>query len=157
MAITRCGVPERYGSPVHHDAADHLERELAVLLRRSRAISRETARTVHPDLEPEAYSLLVRLDDLGEARPSDLAAFFGIGKPTLSRQVQLLEGLGLIERTADPTDGRAVRLRLSPTGSEQLLAARAARRERLHARLQDWSEEDMNQLATLVARLNSQL
>ncbi|WP_337059426.1 MarR family winged helix-turn-helix transcriptional regulator [Kineococcus sp. G2] len=142
---------------MHPEAADHLERELAVLLRRSRAISRETARTVHPDLEPEAYSLLVRLDDVGDARPSDLAAFFGIGKPTLSRQVQLLESLGLVERAADPTDGRAVRLRMSALGAEKVEAARAARRERLYARLQDWSEEDMTQLATLVARLNSQL
>ncbi|NAZ85932.1 MarR family winged helix-turn-helix transcriptional regulator [Kineococcus indalonis] len=113
---------------MHPEAAEHLERELAVLLRRSRAISRETARTVHPDLEPEAYSLLVRLDDVQEARPSDLATFFGIGKPTLSRQVQLLEGLGLVERSTDPTDGRAVRLRLSATGVEKVHAARRARR-----------------------------
>ena len=156
-AVAAAGDRGRYGSPVHPEAAEHLERELAVLLRRSRAISRETARTVHPDLEPEAYSLLVRLDDVGEARPSDLAVFFGIGKPTLSRQVQLLEGLGLAERSTDPTDGRAVRLRLSATGVEKVHGARQARRERLHARLRDWSEADMTQLAELVARLNSQI
>ncbi|GAB3216452.1 MarR family transcriptional regulator [Kineococcus gypseus] len=142
---------------MHSEAAEQLERELTVLLRRSRAIGRETARTVHPDLEPEAYSLLVRLDDVGEARPSDLATFFGIGKPTLSRQVQLLETLGLVERSTDPTDGRAVRLRLSAVGTEKVHAARQARRERLHSRLKDWSEADMTQLASLVARLNSQI
>ena len=135
--------------------AEALERELAVLLRRSRAISRDTARTVHPDLEPEAYSLLVRLDDAGEARPSDLATFFGIGKPTLSRQVQLLERLGLISREADPSDGRAVRLTLSAEGLEKVRAARAARRQRLHTLLQDWAEEDMTTLANLVGRLNA--
>ncbi|NIZ92861.1 MarR family winged helix-turn-helix transcriptional regulator [Kineococcus rubinsiae] len=136
---------------------EQLERELAVLLRRSRAISREVARSVHPDLESEAYSLLVRLDDTGDARPSDLAAFFGIGKPTLSRQVQMLERLGLVERTADPTDGRAVRLTLSPTGLERVHAARQARRERLRERLRDWSQDDIAQLAGLVGRLNASL
>ena len=136
---------------------EQLERELAVLLRRSRAISREVARSVHPDLESEAYSLLVRLDDTGDARPSDLATFFGIGKPTLSRQVQMLERLGLVERTADPTDGRAVRLTLSATGLERVHAARQARRERLRERLRDWSPDDVEQLAGLVGRLNASL
>ncbi|NAZ80839.1 MarR family transcriptional regulator [Kineococcus sp. R8] len=136
---------------------EQLERELAVLLRRSRAISRETARSVHPDLEAEAYSLLVRLDDTGDARPSDLATFFGIGKPTLSRQVQMLERLGLVERTADPSDGRAVRLALSATGRDRVHAARQARRERLRDRLRDWSQEDIAQLAGLVGRLNASL
>lgn len=138
-------------------SGEQLERELAVLLRRSRAISRDVARSVHPDLESEAYSLLVRLDDTGDARPSDLAAYFGIGKPTLSRQVQMLERLGLVERTADPTDGRAVRLTLSPTGLERVHAARSARRERLRERLRDWSQEDIAQLAGLVGRLNASL
>lgn len=135
--------------------AEQLERELAVLLRRSRAISRDTALSVHPDLEPEAYSLLVRLDDLGEARPSDLATFFGIGKPTLSRQVQLLERLGLVDRAADPRDGRAVRLTLSENGRERVRAARTARRERLHERLREWDEAEMLRLAELLARLNA--
>ena len=137
--------------------AEALEHELAVLLRRSRTINRETARNVHPDLEPEAYSLLVRLDIVGESRPSDLAAYFGIGKPTLSRQVQLLERLGLVAREADPTDGRAVRLKLSPEGLEKVHAARAARRQRLHDRLTDWPAEDMTQLATLLGKLNALL
>ena len=137
--------------------AEALEHELAVLLRRSRTINRETARSVHPDLEPEAYSLLVRLDIVGESRPSDLAAYFGIGKPTLSRQVQLLERLGLVAREADPTDGRAVRLKLSPEGLEKVHAARAARRQRLHDRLTDWPAEDMTQLATLLGKLNALL
>lgn len=40
-----------------------VERELAVFLRRARASSGEMARQVHPDLEPAAYGLLVRLED----------------------------------------------------------------------------------------------
>ncbi|PPK94192.1 DNA-binding MarR family transcriptional regulator [Kineococcus xinjiangensis] len=135
--------------------ADRLERELAVLLRRSRAISRDVARTVHPDLEPEAYSLLIRLDDVGSARPSDLAAFFGIGKPTLSRQVQLLERLGLVTRTDDPSDRRAVVLALSETGRAQVHSAREARRRQLREIIADWDEADVEQFATFLHRLTS--
>ncbi|GAA4965677.1 MarR family winged helix-turn-helix transcriptional regulator [Kineococcus glutinatus] len=138
-------------------AADRLERELAVLLRRARAISRDVARQVHPDLEPEAYSLLVRLDDIGSARPSDLAAYFGIGKPTLSRQVQLLEQLGLVSRADDPTDRRAVVLTLSELGRTQVHAAREARRQSLRTLVADWPEADVAQLADLLHRLTSTL
>ena len=136
-------------------AAERLERELAVLLRRSRAISRDMARQVHPDLEPEAYSLLVRLDDVGGARPSDLAAYFGIGKPTLSRQVQLLERLGLLTRHDDPSDRRAVVLALSDQGRRQVHEAREARRAQLRDVIADWDEADVEQFATLLHRLTS--
>lgn len=69
------------------EAVQHLEREVGILLRRSRALTRDSAARIHPDLNFEAYSILVRLDDVTQARPSDLARFFRIGKPTLSRQV----------------------------------------------------------------------
>ena len=112
-------------------AVARLERELGVPLRRSRAMVRASAQAVHPQLNFEAYSILVRLDDLGSARPSELAAFFRIGKPTLSRQVQLLEHLQLLQREADPADARAVQLSLTEAGREQVRTARAARRAAL--------------------------
>lgn len=85
-----------------------LERELAVFLRRARASSGELAREVHPDLEPAAYGLLVRLADAGAQRATDLAGYFGVGKATMSRQLHALEKLGLVAREPDPADGRAV-------------------------------------------------
>ncbi|NDZ88376.1 MarR family transcriptional regulator, partial [Streptomyces sp. SID10115] len=79
-----------------------LERELSLLLRRARASSGEMARQVHPDLEPAAYGLLVCLDDSGPQRATDLAAFIGVGKATMSRQLRALEELGLVAREPDP-------------------------------------------------------
>ncbi|WP_432571532.1 MarR family winged helix-turn-helix transcriptional regulator [Kineococcus sp. SYSU DK005] len=139
------------------DAVARLERELGVLLRRSRALSRATAHAVHPDLNFEAYSILVRLDDTGRARPSELARYFRIGKPTLSRQVQLLEQLQLVERTPDPVDARAVLLTLSETGRAKVHAARQARRDELIERVGPWGEDTLRRFAALTERLNASL
>ncbi len=93
-----------------------LERELAVFLRRARASSGEMAREVHPELEPAAYGLLVRLEAAGRQRATELAAYFGVGKATMSRQLHSLENLGLVAREPDPADGRAWLVHLTEDG-----------------------------------------
>ena len=80
---------------------------LAALLRRARAWNREVATVVHPDLQPTAYALLARVDELGSTRAIDLSDYFGIDKGAISRQVGLLERVGLVSRQPDPDDGRA--------------------------------------------------
>lgn len=135
-------------------AVEALELELAVLLRRARAFSAQIAREVHPDLEPGAYGLLVRLAATGGERLTDLAAAFGVGKPTVSRQVAVLERLRLLERTPDPDDARAQVLRLSPDGAARLESARSARRERFRGLLARWPETDVESLARLLQRFN---
>ena len=94
-----------------------VEHELARLLRRVRSLTRVMAQEVHPDLDPTAYGLLIRLEEVGHARLTDLAAYFGVGKPTLSRQLAYLARLGLVRGRADPADGRATRLELTETRS----------------------------------------
>lgn len=136
-------------------AVEELERELAVLLRRARVLSAQLAKQVHPSLEPGAYSLLVRLATTGGERLTDLAAAFGVGKPTLSRQVTALERWQLIERTVDPDDARAQILRLTLAGASQVAAARAARRERFRGLLASWPDEDVATLARLLHRFNA--
>lgn len=131
-----------------------LERELAVLLRRARAYSGELARTVHPDLEAAAYGLLMHVVD-GGARATDLADYFGIDKSTVSRQVRLLEQLGLLCREPDPDDARVLRLVATEEGARRLSTARAARRHRVEERLQGWDPADVGRLAGLLARYNN--
>ena len=95
-----------------------VERELAVLLRRARAWNREVATVVHPDLQPTAYALLARVDELGSARAIDLSDYFGIDKGAISRQVGLLERVGLVSREPDPDDGRAQLLVVTTEGTQ---------------------------------------
>ncbi|MEW1545255.1 MarR family transcriptional regulator [Streptomyces tsukubensis] len=131
-----------------------LERELAVFLRRARAQSGEMAREVHPGLESSAYGLLVRLEDAGAQRATDLAAYFGVGKATMSRQLRALEGVGLVVREPDPADGRASLVRLTEEGMERFRRVRDARRERYVRKLAGWDRGEIAELGRLLRQLN---
>ncbi|WP_327697644.1 MULTISPECIES: MarR family winged helix-turn-helix transcriptional regulator [unclassified Streptomyces] len=131
-----------------------LERELTVFLRRARANSGEMAREVHPDLESSAYGLLVRLDECGRQRATELAAYIGVGKATMSRQLRALEELGLIAREPDPADGRAWLVHLTDEGRVRFRAVREARRERYVRKLAAWDRMEVAELARLLHQLN---
>ena len=144
---------ERSSHP--QEAFGRLEREIALLLRRVRVISQRLAGELHPDLDGSAYGLLALLQDLGPLRAGDLVTRLGQDKSTVSRQVAKLVELGLVDRTADPVDGRAQVLTPSPEGSARLARIRAARRSRWEADLSDWPTDDVATLAELLARLNT--
>ncbi|MFG2604610.1 MarR family winged helix-turn-helix transcriptional regulator [Streptomyces sp. NPDC048514] len=131
-----------------------LERELTVLLRRARANQGEMAREVHPDLESSAYGLLIRLDELGGQRATELAAYIGVGKATMSRQLRALEDLGLIARQPDPADGRAWLVTLTDTGRGRVGKVREARRARYVSQLAHWDRHEVSELARLLHELN---
>ncbi|HET9380601.1 MAG TPA: MarR family winged helix-turn-helix transcriptional regulator [Streptomyces sp.] len=134
-----------------------LEREMTVLLRRARANQGEMAREVHPELESSAYGLLVRLDEGGKQRATDLAAYIGVGKATMSRQLRALEELGLVCREPDPADGRAWLVALTAEGRRRVGRVREARRARYAGRLAHWDAEEVAELARLLHRLNRQM
>jgi DNA-binding MarR family transcriptional regulator len=136
------------------EAFGRLEREIALLLRRARVISERLAGELHPDLDGSAYGLLALLQDLGPLRAGDLVARLGQDKSTVSRQVTKLVELGLVDRTADPVDGRAQMLAPSSEGSARLARIREARRARWAADLSDWPTDDVATLAELLSRIN---
>jgi DNA-binding MarR family transcriptional regulator len=137
-----------------HEAYVDLEREIGLLLRRSRAISARLAGELHADLDGAAYGLLALLQDTGPLRASDLVARLGLDKSTVSRQVASLVNLGLVDRAADPVDGRAQVLTPSPEGAARLQRIREVRRARWEADLSDWPAADVATLADLLRRLN---
>ncbi len=135
-------------------STEALERELTVLFRRARAASGELARAVHPDLEPAAYGLLVRLQEAEPERATDLASYFGVGKATMSRQLRALEALGLVAREPDPADGRAYLMSLTPEGRARFTRVRDARRAAYVRQLAAWAPSDRADLARLLHALN---
>jgi DNA-binding MarR family transcriptional regulator len=138
-------------------AYDELEHELAVVMRRARGLSGALARDVHPDVDASAYGLLARIEEVGSVRVTDLASYFSVGKPTVSRQVALLEQMALVQRTQNEEDARSRHLSLTDAGRAVLERAREARRERTRATLEAWSSEEVTQFATLLRRFNESL
>jgi DNA-binding MarR family transcriptional regulator len=145
---------DRRGGVDQHEAFVRLEREIGLLLRRSRALSARLAAELHPDLDGAAYGLLALLQDTGPLRASDLVGRLGLDKSTVSRQVSSLVDLGLVDRAPDPDDGRAQVLTPSAEGSARLERIREARRTRWEADLSDWPAQDVAVLGELLGRLN---
>lgn len=71
--------------------------------------------------------LLSTIEDQGTARISDLAALDHCSQPTMTTQVRRLEDAGLVSRTVDPDDARAVLIRITPKGVETLRKVRVNR------------------------------
>ncbi len=140
--------------PDAHEAHVVLEREIALLLRRARAIQVRLASELHRGLDGAAYGLLVLLDDAGPLRASDVVTRLGLDKSTVSRQVASLVETGLVDRAADPDDGRAQVLSTSVEGHRRLSEIRDTRRSRWEADLADWPTRDVATLGELLGRLN---
>ncbi len=139
------------------DPLARIEAELGLLLRRARSQAERLSRQVHPDLEPSAYPLLVRIAQAPGIRAGELARLIGIGRGTMSRQLARLEQFGLIVREPDPQDSRGQLIRLTEAGEAQMAQARRARRGYLSEALADWSDDDRGVLADQLARLNRDL
>lgn len=86
--------------------------------------------------------LLSTIEDKGEARISDLAALDHCSQPTMTTQVRRLEDAGMVTRTADPHDARAVLIRITPNGVAALRQARADRGAAVDPYLERLSEAD---------------
>jgi len=58
-------------------------------------------------------------------KASDLARSLGVKMPTVTQMVTVLEARGLLERHRDPSDRRAVRIRLTPEGEQTTFRAQS--------------------------------
>ena len=108
-------------------------------------------RTLHQQGAP-ARTLLVHLARCGQMRPADLAASMNLDQSTISRHLGHLASAGLIERDADPRDGRAYVLRVTAAGrtaAEEVLAQRIAEVADI---IDAWPESDRRDFARLLVK-----
>jgi DNA-binding MarR family transcriptional regulator len=133
-----------------------IEQQLTMLLRRTQRIHFTTAAGA-VELDRSGYGIMCRLHDEGAQRLSALAQAFGLDPSTITRQVQALEGSGLVRREVDPTDRRASLLDLSDEGRKVLTETRERRRARLQEALDDWTARDLDDFGRLLEQFNGSI
>jgi DNA-binding MarR family transcriptional regulator len=136
--VTSPGEPPGAAAPARDDAAtpapapDDAATRLYVAVGR---LVRMLRRTGTADVSPGALSALSSLVSAGPCRLGDLAAREGVVAPTMTRIVAVLEEGGLVRRTPDPQDGRAVLVAASDAGTALVQGESFARSSALRRRV----------------------
>ena len=131
-------------------AAEQVERQLGQLVKLSARLRR-----LRPDLT--TAPVLAHLDGVGPQRMGAIAAAVGSDPSTVSRQVSALVAAGLVERRADPVDGRAQLLATTPAGARRCADARHRRTRSFAQVFAGWPAESRLRLAELLGRLADDL
>jgi DNA-binding MarR family transcriptional regulator len=98
------------------------------------------------DLTLAQLSILLTLLDKGPIRMTELAAHERVRTPTTTVAIRRLEKLGLVKRSRDPSDLRAVLVDVTPRGLVQHREAVATRRSKLAGMLGKLSDEERTAL-----------
>ncbi|ATE57917.1 MULTISPECIES: MarR family winged helix-turn-helix transcriptional regulator [Actinosynnema] len=93
-------------------------------------------------IDKASFILLANLAQMGPSRASALAEAVFSDPSTVSRQVAGLVKDGLVERRADPDDGRASVLAVTDNGLSLLHERRRVRNAALARLFSDWSTHD---------------
>ena len=142
------------GHEQHKDA----EAVVSQIIRFFRLTKRASAKfqAQHKDgIEQAAYFLLACLVTEGPQRTTTLAEAVHSDTSTVSRQVGALVRHGLVERQADPADGRACLLAATPLGRRTFDQQHQARTAQVAGVLRHWTSEDLRTVAALLERLNT--
>ena len=130
-----------------------LERELTFLARTLDALQRKRK---YP-LERAHYIIIQMIMGSGPQTVSNLAGALFLDNSTVVRQTAVMEKAGLIERRANPDDGRSQLLSVTPAGREKAQAMQRVRIERIGKLIERWSGEEKSLFNHLLGRLNREL
>src|SRR6201989_1858646 len=122
---------------------------LAVVAR----LNRYATQRIQMKLPAAQARLLSTIDAHGEARIGALAAVAHGPQPTMTTQVRRLEDAGLVTRTVDPGDARAVRIKITAEGMQTLNRVRADRASAIEPQLAELNATDTQTLVDAVTVL----
>ncbi|MBY0287918.1 MAG: MarR family transcriptional regulator [Mycobacteriaceae bacterium] len=105
------------------------------------------------DLTLAQLSILLTLLEQGPIRMTELAAHERVRTPTTTVAIRRLEKLGLVKRSRDPSDLRAVLVDITPEGLAQHQEALANRRAFLAKLLEKLGPEELETLSKALVPL----
>jgi DNA-binding MarR family transcriptional regulator len=117
------------------------------------AIKRDTQRRAFSASAMAGLSALAAIHRIGRARVSEVAEALHVDLSVASRQLTALAGAGYLRRERDPQDRRVLYVEISDAGREALREAHEKMLEAFADAVAGWSDEDVTQLAQLLARL----
>lgn len=124
--------------------------DLGELSARLRLTIARTARRLRQeagtDLSPSLTSALATIEHAGPLTPSELAELERVRRPTATRIVAKLEQEGLVDRAADPSDGRSSLVSASRKGSALLRRLRTRKNAYLARRLRGLDADEIEAL-----------
>jgi DNA-binding MarR family transcriptional regulator len=124
------------------DALDLPARLRLAITRMARRLRQEAG----DELSPSMMAALATIERHGPLAPSRLAELEGIQRPTATRVLGRLEEEGLIERSADPSDGRGAVVSITRSGAALLKKLRSRKNAYLVRRLRELPDEDVEAL-----------
>jgi DNA-binding MarR family transcriptional regulator len=132
------------------ELAGELQRVLSKVI----SVLRHTGKTATSgDLTLAQLSILLTLLDRGPMRMTELAAHEKVRTPTTTVAIRRLEKLGLVKRSRDPSDLRAVLVDITDDGRSQHQEALTMRRDRLAQLLANLSHDELEALAKALGPL----
>ncbi|MET7936997.1 MarR family transcriptional regulator [Streptomyces sp. NPDC005322] len=129
--------------------------ELARQLSAIGTVKRGLGRILPSDCPAGAAAVLMLLERYGEMRMSKLAELLDIDMSVTSRHVAHVAERGWVDRKCDPLDRRSRLLSINASGEKLLRHVSERYTNALAHCLSDWSDEDIDRLNELLARLRA--
>jgi DNA-binding MarR family transcriptional regulator len=136
-------------------ASHHVQQAFTELMRWAHRgdVRRSMLGAAAQEMSTNDITLLRAITTHGPVRVSDLAAWQGVDKSTITPQVRRLEQRGLVARDGDPGDKRAALLTATDQGRQRLQEMDEVGARLFEQAFDGWSSRDRQTLATLMQRL----
>jgi DNA-binding MarR family transcriptional regulator len=138
-----------------HAFYERFDSELTELIRLARdpRLTDKMVAGTDAGIDRHLYVLLNLIHDRGPVRARDLLPIVAVDQSTLSRQISSLADHGLVERTPDAVDRRAVLVDVTDKGRAAISAARCEWQRTLAGLMADWPTSRRTTLLRSVMQL----
>lgn len=137
------------------EATRRVIREFSQVTTFSRTSWHEYAAELHPEITRACIPTLLTISHRQPISATDLVCVQNSDKTLISKQVGLLKQLGLVETEVSDEDRRVTLISVSDLGAERIAHVRELLVDRYLARFDEFSDDDIETLNTLLHRFNA--